>query len=211
MTIVGVVDDVRQRSLSVPPEPAYYTTHGQGTPRRQAVVVHTSAGDSPSLRSAIRDEARKLDPQMAVDIERASDIVGATLSRQQLGMTLMLWFGAAAVALAAVGIYGVIAYGAAQRRSEVAIRLALGATPGNVFWLVLKHGRTMAAAGAAIGLVVAYLSGRIVSSRLYDVRASDPMILGAATVACRRHRARRERDSRLSGGAPRSARVLWPD
>src|SRR5262245_8830199 len=182
VTIVGVVDDVRQRSLSLAPEPAYYTTHGQGTPRRQAVVVHASTGDSPALRAAIRDETRKLDPRIAVDIERLSDIVGSTLNRQQLGMTLMLWFGAAAVALAAVGIYGVIAYGAAQRRSEVAIRLALGATRRDVFWLVLSQGRTLAAAGAAIGLVVAYLSGRLVSSWLYDVRASDPFILGAATA-----------------------------
>ena len=181
-TIVGVVDDVRQRSLSMAPEPAYYTTHGQGTPQRQAVVVHTAGGDSAALRTAIRDAAHELDPQMAVDIERATDIVGSTLSRQQLGMTLMLWFGAAAVALAAVGIYGVIAYAAAQRQSEVAVRLALGATPGNVFWLVLKQGRTMAIVGGAIGLIVAYLSGRVVSTRLYEVRASDPMILGAAAV-----------------------------
>jgi putative ABC transport system permease protein len=181
-TIVGVVEDVRQRSLSVAPEPAYYTTSGQGTPRRQAVVVHAAAGDSAALRSAITREARKHDPQMAVDIERASDIVGATLSRQQLGMTLMLWFGAAAVALAAVGIYGVIAYGTAQRRGEVAIRLALGSTPRSVFWLVLKQGRTMAAIGAAIGLAVAYFSGRVVSSWLYEVQASDPLILGAATA-----------------------------
>jgi predicted permease len=182
LTIVGVVEDVRQRSLSVAAEPAYYTTHGQGTPRRQAIVVHTSTDDLLSLRSAIRDEVRKLDPLMAVDIERASDIVGSTLSRQKLGMTLMLWFGAAAVTLAAVGIYGVIAYGAAQRRSEVAIRLALGATSGSVFWLVLKQGRLFAVVGATIGLVVAYISGEIVSSWLYEVRASDPMILGAATA-----------------------------
>ena len=94
----------------------------------------------------------------------------------------MLWFGAAAVALAAVGIDGVIAFAAAQRQSEVAVRLALGATPGNVFWLVLKQGRTMAIVGGAIGLIVAYLSGRVVSTRLYEVRASDPIILGAAAV-----------------------------
>jgi predicted permease len=181
-TIIGVVDDIRQRSLSVAPEPAYYTSSGQGTPRRQAFVVHASAGDSTSLRSAIRDELRKLDPQIPFDIERASDIVDRTLSRQRLGMTLMLGFGIAAVALAAVGIYGVIAYGAAQRQSEVAIRLALGATPSNVFWLTLKQGRTLAVVGATIGLVVAYFSGRLVSSWLYEVRASDPMILGAATT-----------------------------
>jgi predicted permease len=210
-TIVGVVDDVRQRSLSVAGEPAYYTTHGQGTPRRQAVVIHSSAGDSTALRSAIRDEARKLDPQMAVEVERVSDILGSTLSRQQLGMTLMLWFGAAAVALAAVGIYGVIAYAAAQRRGEVAIRLALGATPGSVFWLVLRQGRTLAAVGAAIGLTVAYFSGRIVSSWLYEVRASDPMILGTATalvvaIALVATVIPAYRASRLD-----PSRVLWPD
>jgi ABC-type antimicrobial peptide transport system permease subunit len=167
--------------------------------------------DSPAMRSTIRDEARKLDPNMAIDVERVADIVGTTLNRQQLGMTLMLWFGAAAVALAAVGIYGVIAYGAAQRQGEVAIRLALGATQGNVFWLVLRQGRTMAGVGAAIGLVVAYLSGRIVSSRLYDVRASDPMVLGAAAalvvgIALLATVIPAYRAARLD-----PARVLWPE
>lgn len=180
--IVGVVGDIRQRSLGVAPEPAYYTSTGQGAPRRQAVVVHAPGGDSAALRSTIRDEARKLDPQMAVDIERASDIVDAGLSRQRLGMTLMLGFGIAAVALAAVGIYGVIAYGTAQRRHELAIRLALGATSSDVFRLTLKQGRTLAIIGATIGLVVAYVSGRLVASWLYEVRASDPVILGAATM-----------------------------
>jgi putative ABC transport system permease protein len=132
-TVIGVVDDVRQRSLSVAPEPAYYTSSGQGAPRRQAVVVHAPAGDSAAVRSAIRDEARKLDPQMAVDIERSSDIVGAGLSRQRLGMTLMLGFGLAAVALAAVGILGVIAYAAAQRRKEV-VRCSGSRSPRGARW-----------------------------------------------------------------------------
>ena len=182
-TVVGVVDDIRQRSLDIAPEPAYYTTSGQGTPRRQAFVIHAAAGDSSALRAAIRTEAHKLDPQMAVDIERTSDLVAAGLSRQRLGMTLMVGFGLAAVALAAVGIYGVIAYGAAQRRNELAVRLALGATPHQVFALMLKQGRLLASVGAAIGLATAYLSGRVVSSWLYEVRASDPLILGAATIA----------------------------
>jgi len=150
-------------------------------PRRQTVVIHAN-GDSEALRSAIRDEVRKVDPQIPVDIERVSDIVHSTLTRQQLGMTLMLVFAAAAIALAAVGIYGVIAYGATQRKKEVAIRLALGATPREVFWLVLRHGGILTVVGAALGLVVAYLAGRAASSALYDVRASDPLILGTAAV-----------------------------
>ena len=181
-TIIGVVDDIRQRSLSVAAEPAYYTTSGQGTPRRQAFVINAAGGDSSALRAAIRTEAHKLDPQMAVDIERASDIVDAGLSRQRLGMALMLGFGLAAVALAAVGIYGVIAYAAAQRRNELAVRLALGATPREVFGLMIKQGTVLAAIGAAVGLAAAYMSGRVVSSWLYEVRASDPLILGAATI-----------------------------
>ncbi len=148
---------------------------------------------------------------MAVEIERVSDIVGATLSRQQLGMTLMLWFGAAAVALAAVGIYGVIAYGASHRRNEVAIRLALGAEPRSVFWLMLAQGRTMAIAGAAIGLVVAYLSGRAVASRLYEVHASDPIILGAATVLVAGIALLATVIPAYRAARVDPARVLWPE
>ena len=182
MTIIGVVDDVRQKSLSEPGEPAFYTSSVQFVARRQAVVVATTLSDMTPLQSAIRDEMRKFDPLMAVDFESAPEIIATTLQRQELGMTLMLLFGAAAVALAAVGIYGVIAYSAAQRKDEVATRLALGATPLNAFWLVVKQGRTLAAIGTAIGLAAAYGAGRIVSSRIYEVRASDPAILGAATV-----------------------------
>jgi ABC-type antimicrobial peptide transport system permease subunit len=183
-TIIGVVADIRQRSLSDPPEPAYYNTHGQGTPRRHTIVVglEKTPGVVSEVESAIRSEIRKTDPLMAIDFLDASEIVGDTLRRQQLGMTLMLMFGAAAVALAAVGIYGVIAYAAAQRRSEVATRLALGATQRNVFWLVLKQGQALTAIGVLIGVLVAYFFGRLVSSRLYEVSASDPLILGAATV-----------------------------
>jgi len=182
LSIVGVVDDVRQRSLTDDPEPAYYTPEYQGFPRRQTFVVHTRLADTVPLQTAIREDVHRLDPHIAVDFQTAAGLVAATLVRQQLGMTLMVLFAIAAVALAAVGIYGVIAYSAAERRNEVATRLALGATPANVFWLVLRQSRTLAGVGAAIGLVVAYVSGRVVSSRLYHVQASDPVILGAAVV-----------------------------
>ena len=196
-TIIGVVADVRQRSLSDPPEPAYYNTHGQGTPRRHTIVVQLKttpgvfSGDVSSkktpgviseVESSIRSEIRKTDPLMAIDFSEATEIVGDTLRRQQLGMTLMLMFGAAAVTLAAVGIYGVIAYAASQRRGEVATRLALGATQWNVFWLVLRQGQALTALGVAIGVLVAYFAGRLVSSRLYEVSASDPLILASATA-----------------------------
>ena len=92
----------------------------------------------------------------------------------------MLIFGVVAVVLAAIGIYGVVAFGVAQRRDEMATRLALGATPGSVFWLVMKQGAVLAIIGTVIGLVTAYLSGQIVKNQLYSVRASDPVMLAGA-------------------------------
>ena len=125
---------------------------------------------------------RRFDPQIAVEFELVADLVAGTIRRQQLGMTLMLIFGAVAILLAAVGIYGVVAYAVSQRRGEMATRLALGATPGSVFWLVMRQGGALALAGTAIGLAIAYLSGRIVASQIYAIRASDPIMLGAAIV-----------------------------
>jgi ABC-type antimicrobial peptide transport system permease subunit len=119
---------------------------------------------------------------MAVEFEPLPMLVANTIRRQELGMTLMMMFGVAAVLLAAVGIYGVVAYAAAQRRGEMATRLALGAAPGQIFWIVLKHGAVLAAVGTVVGLGAAYFAGRLVSSWIYAVNAADPMILGAATL-----------------------------
>jgi len=180
--VVGVVDDVRQKSVSDEAEPAFYAPLEQIPFRRQTIVLATSLSDVAALESSVREEVRRLDPQIAVEFERVTDLVAGTLRRQQLGMTLMLIFGAVAILLAAVGIYGVVAYAVSERRGEMATRLALGATPRSVFWLVMKQGATLTLAGTAIGLVVAYLSGRVVASRIYVIRASDPLMLTAAIV-----------------------------
>jgi predicted permease len=180
--VVGVVDDVRQKSVHDEPEPAFYSPLTQAPLRRQTIVVAAALPDVARLESAIREEVRKLDPQIAVEFERVTDLVASTIRRQQLGMTLMLIFGAVAILLAAVGIYGVVAYAVSERRGEMATRLALGATPGSVFWLVMKHGATLALIGIAIGLAIAYLSGQIVASQIYAIRASDPLMLATAIV-----------------------------
>ena len=183
VTVIGVVDDVRQKSVGVEGEPAFYSPASQFPLRRQTMVVATSAVDVASLQSAIRSEVRQLDPQIAVEFELVTELVASTIRRQQLGMTLMLIFGGVAILLAAVGIYGVVAYAVSQRRGEMATRLALGATPGSVFRLVMKQGAIIGVTGAAIGLGIAYLSGQIVASRIYAIRASDPMMLaGAITI-----------------------------
>jgi putative ABC transport system permease protein len=182
VTVVGVVDDIRQKSVELEAEPAYYTSLTQAPIRRMTMVVSTSLSDPAPLMASIRETVRKADPQIAVNFELVREFVDSTISRQQLGMTLMLIFGIVAVVLAAIGIYGVVAYSVAQRRDEMATRLALGASPGSVFWLVMKQGGLLALIGTVIGVGTAYLSGRVVASQLYAIRASDPVMLGAAIV-----------------------------
>jgi putative ABC transport system permease protein len=181
-TIVGVVGNVRYRSIAEEAEPSFYLPQGQFPFPRQTVVVATRAADPSAMTPAIRAEIARLEPQLAFDIDTVSHLLASTLTRQQLGMTLMLLFGATALVLAAVGIYGVIAYASAQRQGEIATRLALGATPNQVFWLMMGRGQWLAAAGVAIGLTAAYAGGRAVASAVYGIHASDPIVLATATV-----------------------------
>ena len=180
-TIVGVVGNIRYRSIAEDPEPSFYVSQGQFPFPRQTVILATRGSDPGTLTSAVRNEISRIEPQMAVTVDTASNLVASTLTRQQLGMTLMLIFGATALVLAAVGIYGVIAYASAQRLGEIATRLALGATPMQVFWLLMRRGQGLAGVGVVLGLAAAYAGGRTVASLVYGIHASDPIVLVSAT------------------------------
>lgn len=182
VTVVGVVDDVRQKSLGEAAEPAFYVPLTQLPFRRVTMVVTMSGDNVAAIEQGIRAELRKLNPTMAVDFDLASDVVGGTIRRQELGMTLMLIFGGIAIVLAAVGIYGVVSYAGSLRREEMATRLALGASPESVFLLVMRQGATLGVLGSVLGIGLAYLSGQVISSKVYAIRASDPLILSVATV-----------------------------
>lgn len=183
VTIVGVIDNVRQKTLADAAEPAFYLSMTQFPLRRATTVVSLSPqADLGDIERAIRAEVRKLNPTMALDFELASRVVGDTLKRQELGMTLMLIFGAIAIVLASVGIYGVVSYAGTLRSAEMATRLALGGSARSVFMLVMKQGATLGLVGAGIGLGLAYFSGRVISNRVYAIRASDPLILASATL-----------------------------
>ena len=175
--IVGVVGDVRYGSLTAEPEPAFYLVFRQSPLLRQSIVVSTSLADPMTVTGSLRAEIAKLDPQLPVEFEAVPALVASTIGRQRLGRDLMLLFGVLAMVLAAVGIYGVIACTSSHRSGEMATRLALGATPWDIFWLVVSYGRLLIAGGAVIGLGAAYAAGRMASSWLYEVQASDPMIL----------------------------------
>ena len=182
LTIVGVVEDMKYVSMALPGDPAYYTPQAQGPYFAQTVVVRTSLQDPTSIAGSVRAAVKAMDPQLPVEARALTDIVAASLARQRLGMTLMMLFAAAALGLAAIGIYGVISYASAQRTGEVATRMALGATPSNVFWLMMEQGRSLAIVGTIAGMAIAYAAGRAGSSLLYEVQASDPIILASATA-----------------------------
>ena len=178
--IVGVVADVKYTSVGQSAEPTVYAI-GRSM-NRESVVVATTLANPSTLVPLIRAEVRKLDPAVPVDFDLLPNVVSGSLSRQRLGMLLMLLFGMAGIALAAIGVYGVIAYAIAQRVREVAIRLALGATPGEVFWTTFVRAQAVAVAGGLAGLALAYPSGRILSSTLYEVHAADPVVLVSAML-----------------------------
>jgi putative ABC transport system permease protein len=179
--IIGVVEDVRYKSLAEAPEPAFYMPPTQSfLAPRQAVVIATRSPDPARIVPALRSQLKDLESELSVEYEPASAVVASTLSRQELGMTLLLIFGATAVSLAAVGIYGVIAYAAAQRRGEVATRIALGASSRNVFMLIAVQGQRLALGGIVVGLAAAYAVGRLVATNVYAMRASDPFILAVS-------------------------------
>lgn len=184
VTIVGVIDDIRYKSVSEVGEPTFYLSQRQITfpLRRQSVVV--SAPDKPAdaLVPQIRQALKEFDPSLVATYTSSDAIVGSTLQRQQLGMTLMLVFGATALGLAAIGLYGVIAYAAAQRRGELATRIALGASGRQVFWMMMSGGQRLMAVGVVLGLLLAYGAGRIVSGSVFAMRASDPLVLLTAAT-----------------------------
>jgi putative ABC transport system permease protein len=182
LRIIGVVEDVKYTSLLENAEPAFYVPQAQNpaTYVRPCVVIAAPGGVTDALIGAVRDELRRFDPQLIVAFTPADTIMAEALSRQEFGMRLMLIFGATALTLAAIGIYGVIAYVAAQRRGELATRIALGASARQVFWLMMGAGQKVAVVGVVIGVAAAYIAGRLVASSVYAMRASDPLVLFTA-------------------------------
>ncbi|MCC7241941.1 MAG: FtsX-like permease family protein [Acidobacteria bacterium] len=130
----------------------------------------------------IRTELQQLDPLVPIEVSFLPQVVSDSLSRQRLGMLLMVLFGTVALLLAAIGVYGVFAYATSQRSREVAIRLAIGATPAEVFRHTFVRGQLMAVVGVLGGVILAYAAGRVLTGSLYQIRAADPLVLIASTA-----------------------------
>ena len=188
--IVGVVGDVKHMDLTRQANPETYVPLHQAAPESMTVVIRAS-GPTTGLRAAIETEVRALDPDQPTDsVYPMEQLVGTATFVQQASAQFTAGFAAVALLLATMGLYGVIAYVAAQRVPELAIRLALGAQSGDVLRLVLGQGVVLALVGIGVGLAAALAITRLLTSLLYGLTPTDPATfvmvavgLGTVTLA----------------------------
>ena len=182
VTIVGVVKDVPLVSPAEPPRPFVYRPHSQGGWGRAAVVLRGS-GDPADLVNALRHEVRAINPAIPVmDAAPMTEHVGRSLAVPRAATRLLIALGAMAILLAAVGIYSVVAFSVARRRPEIGVRMALGATGGQVVGMVVAEMMRLVVVGIAAGLALAAFLTPVLRSLLVGIHPLDPLTFAGATV-----------------------------
>jgi predicted permease len=173
--IVGVVGDVKREGLALPSQPEMYVPFEQEPWwAAYAVVRSASGGDPARLSSAVRADVQALDPSLPIEnVAPMRSFIDDSVAQPRFRTTLLGLFGAAALLLAVLGIYGVISYSVGRRTREVGIRLALGAAPADVLRMVLLEGLALVGLGLALGLAGALLATRFLSSLLFEVSRLD--------------------------------------
>ena len=175
--IVGVVGDTRTASLLEEGGAQIYVPHAQDTDWNFMAMVIRTAGDPAALAPALRREVLALDKDQPVyNVRALDDVVANSIGAQRVSMQLFAVFALAALLLAAVGIYGVMAYSVTQRTQEIGIRMALGAQRSHVLRLVVRQGMTLATIGVAAGLIGAFGLTRVLATLLFNVGPTDPAI-----------------------------------
>jgi predicted permease len=173
--IIGVVGDVHQLGLDTTPEPTVYWPHPELVMSGMTILVRT-ANDPLSIASAARTALQQLDPELPLaGVATMDQLLADSLSRSRFTMLLLGIFSAVALVLAAVGIYGLIAYSVTQRTQELGIRIALGAQRRDVLRLVLAQGARLTLLGVALGVFAALVLSRLLATLLFNVSATDPL------------------------------------
>lgn len=182
LEVVGVVGAVHSDSLQKTPPLTVYLPYWQRNQSSYSLAIRTAL-DPGQISSAVRVEIRKLDPEIPGPVFLTMrQIVSASVAQRQFQLTLVLLFAAIALILASLGIYGVVSYSVEQRRREMGIRMALGATTGRLRVVVLRQGLTPVAAGLALGIGAAVAIGRIIQGLLFGVRVFDPLTIAIVSV-----------------------------
>ncbi len=188
ITVVGVVADLQHNGLGSMVKEKFYRPHAQfaqstGFPIRNMTLVVKTQGDPMTLVSAVRHEVATMDPSLPVAaIRTMTDVVESAESAPRFTGWLLGLFAALALTLAAIGIYGVLAYLVSQRTREIGIRMAVGAAPSSVLRLVVWRGVRLALQGVGIGLIVAFVGARLMATLLYQIQPRDPLTFVAVPL-----------------------------
>lgn len=182
-TVVGVVGDARQGGLDGEQIPTLYGSSRQRIPgaSRFEIVIHGPA-DPRSVIPTARNILRELAPQTPPRLRTLDEIFSSSIAQRRFSLLLFGVFGAAALLLAMIGLYGVIAYTVAQRTHEIGVRIALGARATNVTGLMVRQGAVLAAIGIGAGLLASLALTRLISGLLFGVSATDPLAYAAVTL-----------------------------
>jgi len=174
------VQDIRQRGLDRTPEPEIYVPHAQSPFGGMFLVARATGAYPERLMASVRAEIRAVDANLPIaNVQTADELLNRTLSTRRFSMLLLSIFGAAALVLAIVGIYGVLAYAVEQRTTEIGIRMALGAGRSRVLGLMIWNGVWPALLGLAIGIAAAAGATRVLANTLFQIRPYDPVTYAA--------------------------------
>ena len=182
--VVGIARDAKYLFLGESPRPFYWRPLAQA-PREQLFIEIATRGDPAALEQSLRDIVHDLDPDLPLfEVRTMEEHLrnGRAMFAVRFGAMFGGAFAFLALALAAVGVYGVVSYSVSHRTREIGIRIALGALSASVVRLIVRQGMTLAAIGVALGVVLAFLATRLMATLLYGVRPSDPIAFGAAVL-----------------------------
>ena len=180
--IVGVVRDANYSGLGEPPQPCVFLPAAQNFMPGMALYIRTQR-DPGGVLASVQRELRGLDPQIDVsDARTGSRIIDEALFTARLGVGLLSVFGALGLALASVGLYGIVAYSVAQRRREIGVRVAMGANQSAILGMVVRQGMAVVGGGVLLGLAGSLAAGRALARMLYGVSPADPVSLLAASA-----------------------------
>jgi putative ABC transport system permease protein len=191
ITVVGVVADVHHRGLDMQPRSEMYRPHSQfryGGPEAGAVPTMTwvvrTVGDPRAATSYARAAIHAVDARLGIsDVATMDQVLADSTSDRRLNLLLFALLGGLALALATVGVYGVVAYSVSQRTHEIGVRMAIGARPADVVRMVVSEGGRLAVIGVAVGSVVALAGARLIRGLLFEVSATDPLTFVAVAAA----------------------------
>jgi putative ABC transport system permease protein len=180
--VVGIVGDVREQSPEARPAPMLYVSSRQRPGQGSSASIVVRGPDPQSIADQARRIVRDLDPEVPVTIRTVAGAFDTVLGGRRFAAWLVSAFGVTALVLAMLGVYGLVAFMVSQRRREMGIRMALGARPASLVWLVVSRGAVLAVAGALVGIAVSRAASGLLEGLLFGVTPGDAVTLGAAVA-----------------------------